>query len=252
MRKKTYRLRANRVIEIRFPDLPDTFYAKRMRRRIQPTMTFHLPRNYSAAGRFPLIVYLDGGHGGPSTKKTIGKARMITDDREYIAVTLPLFKKTMDPAEAYEGLLMGAREDYPLISRCFRTMLTELERVVPNIDFERSSLGGFSNGAHTIAVLLSEPDRFITRHFRNFYLVEGGWRMSALHKAVFKEKNFLYLMGGKHRKRQLSQVVKIAEGHARIGRKWGVNIEARRMYGVGHAFPERYMRSVRAWISRMK
>jgi hypothetical protein len=54
-------------------------------------------------------------------------------------------------------------------------MLQKLFDTVPNIATERSAIGGFSNGAHALGLLLDRQDEFILRHFRSFELVEGGF-----------------------------------------------------------------------------
>ena len=48
---------------------------------------------------------------------------------------------------------------------------------VPNITPERSTLGGFSNGANTTGVLLAGQDDFILRHFRAFFQRDSIERM---------------------------------------------------------------------------
>ncbi len=55
--------------------------------------------------------------------------------------------------------------------------------VVPNIDPERSAVVGFSNGALTIAVLVSNHDEFVLSHFKAFCLVDHGmFHLTDLHR----------------------------------------------------------------------
>jgi predicted esterase len=49
-------------------------------------------------------------------------------------------------------------DDFETVSRAYRVMLQELFDTVPYIAPERSALGGFSNGAHTTALLLAGQD----------------------------------------------------------------------------------------------
>jgi predicted esterase len=70
------------------------------------------------------------------------------------------------------GLILP--QDYETISAAYAVMLKKLNEVVPNIDASRSALAGFSNGAHTIGVLLAKQDSGILQQFHSFALLEGG------------------------------------------------------------------------------
>ncbi len=50
-------------------------------------------------------------------------------------------------------------EDLAVVSAAYRAMLEKLAAEVPNIDWDRSVIGGHSNGAHTLSVLLAGRDR---------------------------------------------------------------------------------------------
>ena len=91
--------------------------------------------------------------------------------RDFICVSLPLFKRAYDKKDGGRVSM----EDFETVSRAYRTMLQKLYDAVPNTTPERSALGGFSNGAHTVAVLLAGQDEFILSHFRAFYFVDGGF-----------------------------------------------------------------------------
>lgn len=108
-------------------------------------------------------------------------------------MNLPLFKRTNDRA-------LISVEDFQTVSHAYRSMLQKLFDTVPNVTSERSVLGGFSNGAHTSALLIAGQDEFILRHFQAFYFVEGGFGALAantLRKPTMRHCRFLVLRGDK-------------------------------------------------------
>jgi hypothetical protein len=124
--------------------------------------------------RFPLVVYLAGGSGGAITRQQLAYVRKLTGDEDCVATIMPLFKRTHDAEELGGVDNIGAYDDYPLMARCYRTMLRTLFTAIPNIDPECSAFGGFSNGAHVTEMLVSAVDPFILKHFGGFYLLDGG------------------------------------------------------------------------------
>jgi dienelactone hydrolase len=112
---------------------------------------------------------------------------------DFICVNLPLFKR----AFTKDGGVLVSSDDFETVSRAYRIMLQKLLDTIPNITPERSTLGGFSNGAHTAALLLGGGDDFIVRHFRAFYFVEGGNSLAtnALTRAALKRCRFLLMHG---------------------------------------------------------
>ena len=55
-------------------------------------------------------------------------------------------------------------------------MLEKFAAEVPDIDPKRSVIGGHSNDAHTLSVLLAGRDEFISKHFHAFWLHESGFQ----------------------------------------------------------------------------
>jgi hypothetical protein len=157
-------LAPGKVTDLTFSDtnLPPTLHAMMTGESTTPTMTVRLPDDYDSSKAYPLLVYVPGFDGG--LKGNIGNAQTIAGPRGWIVASLPLFKKTVDRGELSGGLLVSF-EDCPLISRSYELMLGRLFMLVPNIDRERSAMVGFSNGAITIAVLVSSHDEFILTHF---------------------------------------------------------------------------------------
>ena len=239
-------LRAGQLLDLQFPELPNTLCGMVRGKRIQPRLLASLPGNYTPGARFPLLVYLKGSDGGAVTEHDISYVRRLTADEGFVAVTMPLFKKSLDAAEIFKGVMIGAYDDYPLIARCYRTMLKALFHAVPNLDRQRSVMGGLSNGAHTTALLLSCVDSFVLKHFAGFFLLEGGWHIASHHKVAIQRKRIIYFLGGcRRRKVRRCLLDRMNASHA-MGRTPHVNIVT--MPGVEHDFPEQYIPRLREWI----
>ena len=107
---------------------------------------------------------------------------------------------------------------------------------------------GFSNGAITIGVLLSNHDEFVLTHFRNFCLVDHGmFHLTDVHKERARGARFLILVGdrqdlGRDLKLRQSQLLHDA------GRLLGVNVTHRVLKDTGHEFRERHMAIVGEWL----
>jgi predicted peptidase len=239
------RLEPNASLSLEFPDLPETLATKFTGEKQPARLTAELPENYSSDGRFPIFIFLHGGHGGHGRPHPI--TREIAGKRDFICVTLPLFKQTFDPDE---GALISM-DDFALIGRAYRTMLQKLFETVPNITPERSTLGGFSNGAHTTAVLLAGHDEFILRHFRAFFFVEGASPLAAnvLQKLAMKQYRFLVLYGDQ------SKGLPVREALILVSRSLDYSAKERQldftsivMRGAGHELPPDYSKQIGLWL----
>lgn len=215
-------LAPNADVDLQFPQLPDTFFTMKTGTKVPPQLAARLPSNYSTDRKFPLFVFLAGGDGGDAGKDSVGGPRTTIGDTDYISVTLPLFKKSIDPhstmadvisPELLAGLppaLLGmvqkmpasgivTQGDYDVIRSSYAVMLQKLFETIPNIDPDRSVMAGFSNGAHTIGVLLAAKDPFVLQHFHSFCLIEGGMGMAFDPKKTvgpeLKDHRLLILMG---------------------------------------------------------
>ncbi len=71
-------------------------------------------------------------------------ARDIVGAEDFIAVQMPLFKKNQPKGKTLPVMM----EDLAVVSAAYRAMLEKFGATVPNIDWERSVIGGHSNGAH--------------------------------------------------------------------------------------------------------
>ena len=234
-------------IEIAFPDadLPSILHTLITGEKAIPTLTYRLPDDYDSTKTYPLLVYVPGGDGG--LKGNIYNAQTIAGTNGWIVATLPLFKKTIDKSEPGGGMIVSM-EDSPVIAKCYRIMLGKLFDIVPNIDGDRSAMVGFSNGAITLAVLLSSHDEFILNHFKNFCMVDHGmFHLTDLHKKGSRDCRYLVLVGdkmdfGRELKIQRS---KLLQDEMKL---LGVNLVCEIMKDTGHEFHEKQMAIVRKWL----
>lgn len=235
-------------VEIPFldPALPPSLYSVVTGDWAPPTLTVRLPTTYDPNKKYPLLVYVPGFHGGP--KGNIGNAQTIVDPEEWIVASVPLFKKAVDRDEISGGIIVGF-EDAPTIAQAYGMMLGSLFELAPNIDPERSAMVGFSNGALTIAVLVSSHDEFALTHFKSFCLVDQGMmHLTDLHKHRARDSRYLILSGDNQE--DLGRDLKIRGGQL-LQDSWrlvGVDLQFRIMKNTGHEFKNRHMALVGKWL----
>ena len=230
-----------------FPELPNTLAGMVAGNQKTARLGAILPANYSPSSKHPLFVYLKGGSGGPEDDGAM--ARDIVGAQDFIAVQLPLFKK----AQPKGRTLPVTMEDLPIVSAAYRTMLEKLAATVPNIDWEHSVIGGHSNGAHTLSVLLAGNDEYTTQHFRAFWFHEGGF--SLLPACLRgKESRLLVLVaddgmtGASEFRRITLEQAALLERQAKLMK---IDLKAVTMRGYGHDVPPEYMRSVRQFARNL-
>ena len=160
---------------VTFRDMPPTFHALYVKKDLKTQMTVLLPRNYDPSTKHPLLVYLSGFDGGNGD--TLGVARGITGQQDFVCVSMPLFRAPgfkVEKADSPGGMREpDGRAMWPL----FKTMLDKVEALVPNIDKSHRVVGGSSNGAHATAALIDGSDGEICKLFSAFLMVEGGGGM---------------------------------------------------------------------------
>ena len=236
------------TVEIPFPDpnLPPTLYSLFSGGDRTPVLALRLPDDYDPGRRYPLLVYVPGLHGNRAGN--IGNALTIAGPRGWVVASLPLFKATVDRAEAGGGLLVGFRDE-PVIAPAYHAILGRLFELVPNIDTSRSAMVGFSNGALTIAVLLSTHDEFTFRHFRRFVMVDHGmFHLTDLHEAGARDARYLILVGDQP---DMGRELKL-RGCALQQDSWrllDVDLTCEIMKDTGHAFPPEVMARVGRWLN---
>ncbi len=236
----TPKLDPNAVIRFQFPDLPATFLAKQSANKTPAQISAQLPSNYTTTGKYPLFVFLEGGSGNAGDD--LVKTRAIIGTEDFIAVSMPLFKVS-EPGgkEPYISL-----DDYAQIGPAYTKMLQKLLDTVPNVDFSKGAICGFSNGGHSIADILIERDPFFMKLFHSFALVEGGTPFRD-HPEAFatlrsSQIRLLFLVG-EHPEEQ-AQV----DAFKALLSASGLDVTVQPMKGVGHAFPQEYYPTVCAWV----
>jgi hypothetical protein len=205
-----------------FPGLPQTLGKKPSELHVR------IPRKYEPTRKFPLFLWLNGGEGHP------GINTGPVDEDHWVVISMPLYKVNPASTPAVEN------EDAGLIWSCYRTMLGELERLVPNIHPEARVAAGFSNGANCQAVLLNRSKEFRDA-FKGYVLWEGG-NMLDNFKAL-PGKSLFVLYGEK-------SLGKYGAPIAASASKAGADADFVEMKGVGHDAPASYNPQVRDWILR--
>lgn len=232
-------------IPFRDPGLPPTLFSMVTGADAAPVLAVRLPDDYDPARTYPLLVYVPGLHGNRSGN--IGSALTIAGPRGWVVASVPLFKAVVDRDEVGGGLLVGFRDE-PIIAPAYRTLLGRLFELVPNIDTSRSAMVGFSNGALTLAVLLSAHDNFVLSHFRRFVLVDHGmFHLTDLHEAGARDARYLILVGDQP---DLGRDLKL-RGCALAQDSWrllNVDLTCEIMKDTGHAFPPEAMARVGRWL----
>ena len=236
-----------KVAEITFPKetLPKTLYSIVSGGDVSPCMTVRLPDDYNPEKSYPLLVYLKGRDGGKNGN--ISVAHEIAGSKGWILASLPLFKKSVDKEEMYGGIIVSF-DDYPVISKAYSTMLGRLLELVPNIDSDKSAMVGFSNGAYTIAMLVSCQDEFVLNNFKNFGLIDSGyWYLNGLHKRALDKSRFLLLVGDR---KDPERNILIRQAQMILDSSEWVNAEVTLhfMRDTGHQFPFRYRQLVGKWL----
>jgi predicted esterase len=240
-------LRPGTDIEISFdePGLPPTLYSVMNGTSVPACLTYRLPEDYSTENTYPLVVYVPGNDG--NIKGNIHNAKELAGSSGWIAATLPLFKKSVDRSEFAGGVIVSF-EDYPVIAQMYALMLGRLFERVPNIDRDRSAMVGFSNGAITIAVLLSNHDEFVLSHFKNFCIVDQGmFHLTDLHKCMARDCRFLVMAGDQE---DLGRDLKLRQCKL-LEEEWkllNVNLSSRILKNTGHTFEAPQMEIVRDWL----
>jgi len=206
-------------------------------------MSISLPENYRPDKQYPLFLWINGGHGGPGGNLRIPKT--VTENTDYICANFPLFKETLAPVSEdgrnFWGRMAIGHREQEILWKSYQVMLERVYQSVPNIDREKSVLGGFSNGAHTTSVLLDTQD-MIRKYFSRFVLIEGGGRLQHLEK--LQGHSILIVRGGDSRGSE-----PLVGLHQRLANE-GVDAEFKVMEGVGHEFPDEHFDVLRTWLSR--
>ena len=238
----TARLVPGQTFSVRFPELPPTFYRLDTEEKIPTQMTVFLPTNYDRNRDHPLLIFLEGGNGGGATNPKV--ARALSEETDFVCVILPLFKEKLLPKQppgkgSNTPRILMHPEEAPYMWPIFKTMLTRLDQVVPNLDPEHQIIGGFSNGAHTIAAMISDPNCDLSQRFSGFFLVEGGMRIQRFE--TLRGKAILMVWGNERLRAR-------GQSNCDAALAAGARASLYIMNNVGHDFPVREYPAVRAWL----
>lgn len=238
-------------IVLKFPDLPQTLYAMHSGHESVTQACLTLPENYSLERKFPLFVFLYGGHGGSGAGP--GRGQEIMRNKDCIFVNLPLFKAKFDPTGLFKGLLITTEEDGEIICRTYAAMLKRVYASIPNIDTAHNIIGGISNGAHSIVAMFEHGDTDLMSTFQNLVLIEGGWHLIKTFDQ-YKGKGILYLYGdyatqddwlGRRMREDQPKVVRRFEDAITAHQ---LNATGLMMKDTGHDMPAKFNADVREWI----
>lgn len=229
------------TITIQFPQMPATFYDVFEKKTLPAQMTIFLPTNYEPGRKWPLLIFLNGGDGGAGA--SLGVARALCNNRDFVCVSVPLFKtpdfKADKSKPGPDFIINGADGRY--MWPFFRAMLEKLDQTVPNLDPARQILGGFSNGAHATAALIDQSDGQVARRFHAFLFVEGGGKLQ--HYDLLKGKPFLMVSSNSRSRPRAQQICDAAKA---AGAKAKLVFE-----DVGaHDFPRSAYPAVSAWLGQ--
>jgi len=253
------KLEPNAILTLEFPELPATYFAQKTGKEALPMLSAQLPENYTSDGTFPLFVFIDGGNGGAGGN--VSFARRIIGPRDFIAVNLPLFKDanakptTLPGVSANMGDMINSN-DAAVLGSSYRVMFEKLAQTIPNIAIERSTMGGFSNGAHATSVLATAKDEFILKHFTAFVLLEGGigfaLNPTALHDPAMKGHRFIVLFGDQDKNpTQQAQRTLVGEPIIQMivqqAKAAQLDFTHVIMHGHGHEQPAEYLKLIGAW-----
>lgn len=175
----------------------------------------------------------------------------IVGKNDYVVATFPLFKKEIDRDEQWGGIGIDFA-DLPAVSGAFRAFLDRIRETVPNVDPKTSVLGGYSNGANTLALLLSALDPTTLKSFGRFFFLDAGvdWTGYARYKTLGK-CDLLFVVGGGSsapewwRPHLLSRVGYYKEVAQRYGAsRWKFVV----VEGADHSEPAKFFPYVQRWV----
>lgn len=236
-------LAPGKIVTWSFPELPPTLHSIVMETKAVPMASVYLPTDYTPDRKFPLVVFASGAQGGSGD--TVDWTRDLMGTEGYICVALPNFKESIAPLKEdksnYWNRMMIRNDEGPYIWRSYRVMLARIYAEIPNIDREHAAFSGFSNGAHTAAALLSNPEeaKEFLGYFHRFVLVEGGSRLQPA--ADLSGTRFMLIRGGE-RPQDLFRQTKPRLDAA--GVPWSEFV----MPKVEHEFSPEGMAEARKWI----
>lgn len=218
-------------LELQFPKLEVDRYGKPAACHVL------LPKDYDPAKKYGLAVWLAGGMGGNQPNPNL------YPDSEFIGVGLPFPKGKTD------DYLKNVAADYPNIWIYQRTMIDEVLKKVPNIEKGKGILAGFSNGSHTIDLIIrikKLKGTNVTDYFNIFVVASGGlFSTPATAPPVYPSlrKCFAYVCWGEKEDGGNGSI-----RVAKLCKDAGATLVTSAIKGGDHAFPDSEQGKVKEWI----
>lgn len=253
------KLEPGKTIEFEIPGPPPSLADLIRKTNAKTTrMAVKLPDSYEAGRSYPVLVFLSGGDGGNGGE--LHQATPFLGGTDYILCNIPLFKQDIE-SEDMDRKLSVTPLDGPYALPALKMLFNELHRLIPNIDDSRSVIGGFSNGANTVGLILWAGDRDLLARFSAFVLVEGGFWLGADGIADWPDVKFRKsTLSGLEKKRVLVMYgdltqpadrvpwIKSARESSAALRQAGVETAEMPMADTGHDFPAAAMAKARQWV----
>lgn len=232
------------ILIFKFPTLPKTNYCVATGKLPTPMCSVYLPENYDEIKKIPVLLWIDGGTGGAGDCVKFVKEKVGANG--IILINFPLFKTNIDPllpdSSNHWTRFRIRNSDSETLWKSYKIMLDSLFSLFPQIDKTNAFMGGFSNGAHAIAILLNRPEHEITNYFNKFFFIEGGDGLEDY--SVLKSRYVLYMQGT-----ELSYPNWVKSYYLNA-KKNKAKANFVYMKGAGHAFPKVYHKTFRKWISK--
>lgn len=191
-------------------------------------MEISIPTDYVPKRRFPLLAWFGGGSGTHHT----WRPKAITGGKRFICVGLPY--------RYYGEGIKGGWEHTPW--SYYKTMLDELERIVPNIHPELRICGGFSSGGAAVAKQIGRSEGEFQKYFYAFIPGGAGRAMGGM--GTIKGRPMLVFCGD-----QDSRFTDLRRLYGSAKRS-GVDAEFMVFEGHGHGMPEEYFPKIVEWMER--
>lgn len=235
--------KAGDLVRSGFPELPDTLYSMASGQKTVPEMTIRFPSNYSKDREFPLFIWLWGGHGGDGSGA--GAGPIIAEEKDFIFVGMPLFKKEVIKTEPFNGLAINPKRDAEVIIKAYGTMMRKLYAAIPNIDTSRNTIGGSSNGAHTIATIFESGDANLMERLHNLVFAEGGFWLRRVENLKGRR---LLLMQGNQGGEIRAAIIRDADALMQRAREQQIDATKVVMENFGHDLPPGFMPKIKDWL----
>ncbi|WP_442887301.1 hypothetical protein [Congregicoccus parvus] len=207
--------------------------------------TVHLPDDYSASGSYPVLLFLGGSTGGDGRGVSETRRIAAAAGGGFVSVNLPIFLHEVPPlapdfSNRWTRLDIDD-DDSERLWAAYRVMLERIHAIVPNIDRQRSVMGGFSNGAHATAILLNREPAEIRQWFGRFFFYEGGERFTRM---ASLEGAPIAIVQGMNQPNHWQRPLHVRAVEA------GVRVEWIELEGVGHEFTNAGVAKLGDWIRR--